>query len=143
MPLYYPNSAGYVGEAQLSGMLTGISAETVPLSYTWQAVLGQRYKVTLQCAIQSTAALDQAVLRIRQAYSISIANTDTSIRAGNALVMDTAGEWQLYTFVTQFVATQSGNCTVGATLLRSTGTGTLTFSGTGNEGTAHLLVEMC
>lgn len=124
---------GYVADSvRTTGSVSITTVETVIQQVTFTAVASARYRVTAMQSVQSTIANDNMQLRIRGngGATLSTGGSELASVLPNA---NQAGKGQHVT-LWAFLVGWAGQVTVGCTLVRSTGTGTVTsFGGTGNH----------
>lgn len=144
---YYTGSAwvalrpGYVGETVRTSTIGSITTtETVLDSVTFTAVTGQRYKVSTVFFYQSTVANDLAITRFRwqAGGTLTTAGTEFHVGVMNCDIVNRGG----LCVMTRTLTGVSGQITVGTTMVRSSGTGTLQSSGSASQQNNTLLVEI-
>ncbi|MBQ1042360.1 hypothetical protein KBX03_07560 [Micromonospora sp. C72] len=131
---------GYIADsARTSSSANVTTTETVIQSLTFNAVAGTRYKVTALQSVQSTAAGDSCIVRTRWATGATVTTGGTQIDS-KIIPSYTAALGFLATSVGTFVASSTGQVTVGVTLARNTGLNT--WSSFGNSSQINtILVE--
>ena len=130
-------AGGYCSGAATESVRTTASAgitttETVIQSVTFTAVSGAGYIVDALQHVQSTVANDTAMMRLRWAAGASVTS------AGTLLLTilpncDVAGKGQPWSMRKLLVPNVTGQVTVGVTLVRDGGTGTISSSGQANR----------
>jgi hypothetical protein len=133
----YPGQ--WVAENQRTTSVGSITTtEILVQSLTFAVTAGYRYKVEGVQYAESTTALDNMAVKFRWANGGSVANTDTVITSGNPAAPVASKGLPTALFGT-FVATVTGNVTVGAFVRRSGGAGTVSSVG-GSEQYNTILV---
>lgn len=120
---------GYVlhGErTAASGTFTTV--ETIVQTLTFPGIAGQRYKITAEQSVQSTVANDVAQCRLRWATGASVTTAGTAV-ASKFPTCITAALGNLFVIIGYVVPATTDDVTVGVTLVRGLGTGTLSSFG--------------
>lgn len=124
----YLDNLGFLGESiRTSASGTFTTTETVVQSLTFNAVAGQRYKVTVDQLYQSTVAGDVVQIQIKWAAGASVTSSGTRVRA-ILPTADTASKSAVASFCGTFTP-GAGQMTVGVTMVRNAGTGNVSSFG--------------
>ena len=120
---------GYIAESRRTSTVSSITTtETVVQSLTFTAVSGVRYKVTAIQSAQSTVAGDNPQIRLRWASGASVTTAGTEI-ISVLPVCAVVNKGEMVTVVDTFVPNVNGQVTVGVTMVRAIGTGTISSNG--------------
>lgn len=134
---------GYVGQHDRNTTSPGAGSitttETQVQAYTFDAVAGQRYKITAVQGVQQDASGGSARIKLRWASGTSVSTSSTLI---GSIVgpCNTANVGSINTFHGTFVAPSTGQMTVGVFMMRNTGTGGVISFGNADQ-TNTILVE--
>lgn len=120
-----------------SGLIT--TTETVIQSVSFNAISGAKYLVQATQHFQSTVVNDLGILRLRYAAGSSVTTAGTQLTAiyPNA---STANRGVPYSFGKIFTAPSTGQFTVGVTLVRDAGTGSLTSHGQAGKAENSIII---
>lgn len=117
---------GYVAHNERTAASPAFTTvELVVQSLTFDAIAGQRYKVTADQGCQSTVAGDNPQVRLRWATGPAVTTAGTEFMS-KLPSLPIINEGELFTLTGWFTAPITGDITVGVTMIRSLGTGTLT-----------------
>lgn len=137
-------AGGYCSGAATESIRTASSAsitttETVVQSVTFNAVAGTGYLVRSIQSVQSTVAGDLVRMRLRYAAGASVTSAGTKLLTilPNC---ESAGKGLPWSMVALFTAPTTGQYTIGVTMVRDTGTGTISSFGTADRAENYLLV---
>lgn len=131
---------GYVAETVRSSNVSAITTtETVLDSATFTAVSGQRYKVSAVFFYQSSVAADLALCRLRWQAGGTLTSAGTEFHS-SLMNCAVANRGDICVMIRTLTGV-SGQITVGSTMVRSSGSGTLISAG-GASQQSTLLVEI-
>lgn len=130
---------GYVlhGERNTSSA-TFTTTEIVVQTLTFAGIAGQRYKILAEQSVQSSVAGDVGQARLRWATGATVTTAGTEI-ATRLPGCDVAAKGALFVIIGYVVPPTTDDVTVGVTMVRGIGTGTLqAFGSTTQTNTIHV-----
>ncbi|GAA0638305.1 hypothetical protein GCM10010174_70200 [Kutzneria viridogrisea] len=130
---------GRIGGSSATSQVAGIVAETVTDSITFTAIAGRRYKLTANFGCFSSAAGDQIQYQMRWQAGSSLTTSGTLFQSQRDGVKATSTRESIC-MVGEVTGITAGTATIGLSLLRSSGTGTITRDGSAAE-VATLILE--
>lgn len=137
-PAYWSDIAdlarkGYVThDERTSSVGTFTTTETLIQDVTWSGVAGQRYKITAEQSVQSSAAGDVAQARLRWAAGTSVTTSDTEVTSKYP-TCNLANKGALFGVIGYVTPSTTGDTTVGVTLVRGIGTGNVQSYGAAQQ----------
>lgn len=132
---------GYVSDSTRVVNSAGFTTtETVTDSITFTAVAGLRYKLTFTGWVQSTIANDLVQVRFRYQAGAALTAAGTQF-ASQQPNCDIAGRGTEIVIIKPITGIAAGQTTIGVTMVRSAGTGTISSAGSAAQ-ESYLLLEV-